>query len=94
MTWVCGSISLFISQKNLGDSAPTERPVSPEKQYRAAVLKNRFADTILRAREKTLNQVGYRVRLLVYLPCLYVSILQVFSTLDMIRCNLIWLRSG
>ncbi|PQP98237.1 transcription factor GTE8 [Prunus yedoensis var. nudiflora] len=39
-----------------GDSAPTERPVSPEKQYRAAVLKNRFADTILRAREKTLNQ--------------------------------------
>lgn len=59
MTWVCGSISLFISQKNLGDSAPTERPVSPEKQYRAAVLKNRFVDTILRAREKTLNQVGY-----------------------------------
>ncbi|XP_034207796.1 transcription factor GTE8-like isoform X2 [Prunus dulcis] len=39
-----------------GDSAPTERPVSPEKQYRAALLKNRFADTILRAREKTLNQ--------------------------------------
>ncbi|KAM1058484.1 hypothetical protein ACFX1Q_024178 [Malus domestica] len=39
-----------------GDSAPQERPVSPEKQYRAALLKNRFADTILRAREKTLNQ--------------------------------------
>ncbi|KAA8548201.1 hypothetical protein F0562_004538 [Nyssa sinensis] len=39
-----------------GDSGPTERLVSPEKRYRAAVLKNRFADTILKAREKTLNQ--------------------------------------
>ncbi|PON95301.1 Bromodomain containing protein [Trema orientale] len=38
------------------DSAPSGRQVSPEKQYRAAVLKNRFADTILRAREKTLNE--------------------------------------
>ncbi|XP_062109059.1 transcription factor GTE8-like [Humulus lupulus] len=37
------------------DSAPTGRRVSPDKQYRAALLKNRFADTILRAREKTLN---------------------------------------
>ncbi|CAN6702864.1 unnamed protein product [Malus baccata var. baccata] len=39
-----------------GDSAPPERSVSPEKQYRAALMKIRFADTILRAREKTLNQ--------------------------------------
>ncbi|XP_041007235.1 transcription factor GTE8-like [Juglans microcarpa x Juglans regia] len=39
-----------------GDSAPTERQVSPEKLYRAALLKNRFADTILKAREKTLTQ--------------------------------------
>lgn len=39
-----------------GDSAPTERQVSPEKRYRAALLKNRFADTILKAREKTLKQ--------------------------------------
>ncbi|XP_062109058.1 transcription factor GTE8-like [Humulus lupulus] len=38
------------------DSAPSGRHVSPEKQYRAALLKNRFADTILRAREKTLNE--------------------------------------
>ncbi|KAM6565504.1 hypothetical protein CsatA_024632 [Cannabis sativa] len=38
------------------DSAPSGRQVSPEKQYRAALLKNRFADTILRAREKTLNE--------------------------------------
>ncbi|ESW12884.1 hypothetical protein PHAVU_008G150100 [Phaseolus vulgaris] len=39
-----------------GDSAPTERQVSPDKLYRAAVLKNRFLDTILKAREKTLTQ--------------------------------------
>ncbi|KAI3670113.1 hypothetical protein L6452_41756 [Arctium lappa] len=44
------------SQKDDGDSAPNERQVSPDKLYRAAVLKNRFADTILKAREKTLNQ--------------------------------------
>ncbi|XP_077250490.1 transcription factor GTE8-like isoform X2 [Tasmannia lanceolata] len=30
--------------------------VSPEKLYRAALLRNRFADTILKAREKTLSQ--------------------------------------
>ncbi|XP_061373537.1 transcription factor GTE8-like [Gastrolobium bilobum] len=40
-----------------GDSGPTERQVSPGKLYRAALLKNRFADTILKAREKTLTQV-------------------------------------
>ncbi|KAM5581912.1 transcription factor GTE8-like [Rosa sericea] len=39
-----------------GDSAPTERPVSPDKQHRAALLKHRFADTILRAQEKTFIQ--------------------------------------
>ncbi|GLT43385.1 hypothetical protein SLA2020_173360 [Shorea laevis] len=38
-----------------GDSAPSERQISP-KFYRAALLKNRFADTILKAREKTLTQ--------------------------------------
>ncbi|XP_022740396.1 transcription factor GTE8 [Durio zibethinus] len=41
-----------------GDSAPTERQISPEKLYRAALLKNRFADTILKAREKTLTTQG------------------------------------
>lgn len=45
------------SQKDDGDSAPNSRPVSPGKLYRAALLKNRFADTIFKAREKTLNQV-------------------------------------
>ncbi|XP_059449447.1 transcription factor GTE8-like [Corylus avellana] len=39
-----------------GDSGPTERQVSPEKLYRAALLKSRFADTILNAREKTFPQ--------------------------------------
>ncbi|XP_052189164.1 transcription factor GTE8 isoform X1 [Diospyros lotus] len=39
-----------------GEAGPGERQVSPERLYRAAVLKNRFADTILKAREKTLGQ--------------------------------------
>ncbi|KAL5154077.1 Transcription factor GTE8 [Glycine soja] len=39
-----------------GDSAATERQFSPDKLYRAAVLKKRFLDTILKAREKTLTQ--------------------------------------
>ncbi|PSR87504.1 Transcription factor like [Actinidia chinensis var. chinensis] len=39
-----------------GESAPNERQVSPQKLYRAALLKKRFADTIWKAREKTINQ--------------------------------------
>ncbi|XP_058736680.1 transcription factor GTE9-like isoform X1 [Vicia villosa] len=39
-----------------GECGPTERHVSPDKLYRAALLKSRFADTILKAREKTLTQ--------------------------------------
>lgn len=38
--------------------APPERHVSPEKLYRAALLRNRFADTILKAQEKTLEKVA------------------------------------
>lgn len=45
--------------KTLGENAPSERQVSPDKLYRAALLRSRFADTILKAREKTLDQVGY-----------------------------------
>lgn len=42
-----------------GESAPTKtRQVPPQKLYRAALLKNRFADTIMKAREKTLTQGG------------------------------------
>ncbi|OIW21874.1 hypothetical protein TanjilG_13743 [Lupinus angustifolius] len=39
-----------------GESAPSQRQVSPEKLYRAALLRNRFADTILKAQEKTLEK--------------------------------------
>lgn len=39
-----------------GENAPSERQVSPDKLYRAAVLRSRFADTIFKAREKTLDQ--------------------------------------
>ncbi|KAG9158958.1 hypothetical protein Leryth_013331 [Lithospermum erythrorhizon] len=35
------------------DSSPTESQLSPEKLYRAAILKDRFLDTILKAQEKT-----------------------------------------
>ncbi|KZV56301.1 hypothetical protein F511_00298 [Dorcoceras hygrometricum] len=37
-------------------TSQAERQVSPDKLYRAALLKNRFADTILKAQEKTLGQ--------------------------------------
>ncbi|KAI3920854.1 hypothetical protein MKW92_003056 [Papaver armeniacum] len=48
--------SVEVDSRQDGESAPPERQVSPDKLYRAAVLRNRFADTILKAREKTLNQ--------------------------------------
>ncbi|CAL9144512.1 unnamed protein product [Musa hybrid cultivar] len=48
--------SVVIEQNREGDNAPSERQFSPEKLYRAAILKSRFADTILKAREKTLDQ--------------------------------------
>jgi hypothetical protein len=35
----------------------SEKQVSPDKQIRAALLRSRFADTILKAREKALDQV-------------------------------------
>ncbi|XVF11579.1 hypothetical protein REPUB_Repub08aG0039400 [Reevesia pubescens] len=38
------------------ESAPSERQVSPEKLYRAALLRNRFADTILKARAKAFEK--------------------------------------
>ncbi|KAL9673504.1 hypothetical protein QQ045_029763 [Rhodiola kirilowii] len=39
-----------------GGVAPSERSVSPDKLYRAALLRSRFADTILKAQEKTLEK--------------------------------------
>ncbi|CAN6449044.1 unnamed protein product [Victoria cruziana] len=41
-----------------GENLPPERQVSPKKLYRAALLRSRFADTILKAREKALDQQG------------------------------------
>ncbi|CAH2043692.1 unnamed protein product [Thlaspi arvense] len=38
------------------ETAPPERKISPDKRYRAALLKNRFADTIMKAREKALTK--------------------------------------
>ncbi|CAA7031423.1 unnamed protein product [Microthlaspi erraticum] len=43
-----------------GNSAQNEKQLPPEKVYRAALLKNRFADLILKAREKTVIQNGTR----------------------------------
>ncbi|XP_061359791.1 transcription factor GTE10-like [Gastrolobium bilobum] len=43
-----------------GESAASKRQVSPEKLYRAALLRSRFADTILKAREKALEKVEKR----------------------------------
>ncbi|XP_076901223.1 transcription factor GTE10-like isoform X1 [Bidens hawaiensis] len=40
-----------------GECAPNERQVSPEKLYRAALLRTRFADTIIKAQEKTVGKV-------------------------------------
>lgn len=43
----------------LEETAPLERQDSPGKRQRAALLKNRFADTIMKAREKTLTKVEF-----------------------------------
>ncbi|KAI4343640.1 hypothetical protein L6164_010968 [Bauhinia variegata] len=45
-----------------GESTPSDRQVSPDKAYRAALLRSRFADTILKAREKALEKGGKRDR--------------------------------
>lgn len=39
-----------------GESAPSDSQVSLEKRIRHALIKNRFADTILKAKEKSLSQ--------------------------------------
>lgn len=41
----------------LGESAPPDRQVSPEKLYRAAILRSRFADIIIKAQENTTEKV-------------------------------------
>ncbi|XP_077229903.1 transcription factor GTE10-like isoform X2 [Tasmannia lanceolata] len=49
-------VSVEGDNRQEGENAPSERQVSPEKLYRAALLRSRFADTILKAREKTLDK--------------------------------------
>lgn len=46
-------VSGEVDDRQEGESAQSERQVSPVKLYRAALLKSRFADTILKAQEKT-----------------------------------------
>ncbi|KAK1290803.1 Transcription factor GTE10 [Acorus calamus] len=50
------AVPVEVDNSRDGENAPPERQVSPDKLYRAALLRNRFADTILKAREKTLDQ--------------------------------------
>ncbi|KAL3654950.1 hypothetical protein CASFOL_000736 [Castilleja foliolosa] len=40
-----------------GESAPQERQVSPDKLYRAALLRSRFADIIIKAQENSIDKV-------------------------------------
>ncbi|XP_030457986.2 transcription factor GTE10-like isoform X2 [Syzygium oleosum] len=42
------------------ENTPPERQVSPEKHYRAALVRSRFAETIFKAREKALEKVEKR----------------------------------
>ncbi|XP_073018176.1 transcription factor GTE8-like [Primulina eburnea] len=39
-----------------GESAPPERQVSPDKLYRAAILRSRFADIIIKAQENSVEK--------------------------------------
>ncbi|KAL6130149.1 hypothetical protein ACLB2K_068530 [Fragaria x ananassa] len=42
------------------ESAPPERQVSPQERYRSALLRNRFADTIFKAKEKVLLEKVFK----------------------------------
>ncbi|GMJ14006.1 global transcription factor group E8 [Hibiscus trionum] len=48
--------AIEIESQQEEESAPFERQVSPEKLYHAALVRKRFADTILKAREKALEK--------------------------------------
>ncbi|XP_059441688.1 transcription factor GTE10-like isoform X2 [Corylus avellana] len=49
-------ISAEADGRQEAESAPSERQVSPDKLYRAALLRSRFADTILKAQKKALEK--------------------------------------
>ncbi|EPS70275.1 hypothetical protein M569_04485, partial [Genlisea aurea] len=44
------------SSSSSGENAPPERQVSPEKLYRAALLRGRFADIIIKAQENSIEK--------------------------------------
>ncbi|XP_010460128.1 PREDICTED: transcription factor GTE10-like isoform X3 [Camelina sativa] len=48
----CNSEKIVVNE----ETAPPGRQISPDKRYRQALLKNRFADTIMKAREKALTK--------------------------------------
>ncbi|KAL2515087.1 Transcription factor GTE10 [Forsythia ovata] len=50
----CASVELSCCLE--GESAPPERQVSPGKLYRAALLRSRFADIIIKAQENTFEK--------------------------------------
>ncbi|KAL9261996.1 Transcription factor GTE9-like protein [Drosera capensis] len=50
------TLSMKMDGDKEGESALPVMQVSPDKLYRAALLKNRFADTIIKAQEKTLEK--------------------------------------
>ncbi|KAH9603791.1 hypothetical protein KSS87_018817 [Heliosperma pusillum] len=49
-------LSVEVENNKERESAASESQVSPDKMYRAALLRSRFADTILKAQEKTLEK--------------------------------------
>ncbi|KAI3463638.1 hypothetical protein Pfo_020301 [Paulownia fortunei] len=53
---VSNSSSIEPNCRQEGESAPPERQVSPEKLYRAALLRSRFADIIIKAQENTIEK--------------------------------------
>jgi hypothetical protein len=51
---ICSDGFFVSSGEEVAEGTPPERQVSPNKLLRAALLRGRFADTILKAQEKTL----------------------------------------
>lgn len=66
--------------------------MSPDKLYRATLLKNRFADTILKAKEKTLSQVGFDFGLLAKLFLCLVHFVSISTQCDLVQFDLADIR--
>jgi len=78
----------------LGECGASETQISPDKLYRIALIKNRYADTILKSREKTLTQVGHTTHLSYTVLSLREIILLLIFQFVCILFNLIWLWLG